>query len=238
MNYRKLIRDSKYSGTKVAELLTISRSTLDRFLDDPSNANRSYVKEALEKLFSTNTNKKSTPNEVEELAPGTSKMDRRGNLNASMKLDKSISGLSLREVVKLFDLDTEKWRCTGYSTKSWDTTMKGPNSEPVTHRNYSASAKFEPINQVVLKPDEVRAIFEEISTMDKKYIEPEYIDNKKENTLVLPILDAHIGKLAWGKETGENYDIKIGIARFRYAVKNLLSRASTEGFNKIIFTVG
>jgi DNA-binding XRE family transcriptional regulator len=240
MNYRKLIRDSNLTQGEVADMIDINRSTLYRFLKDPDNPARHYIKEKIDRLFSVKpTPKKEVEEEqIDELPPGTSKMDSKGNLNASIKLNKSISGLSLPEVVKLFELDETKWKCVGYTTKSWDTTMKGPEDTPITHRNYSASAKFEPINQITIKPEEVREIFEEIKAMPKDHSIPEYVSLKEENVLVLPIFDAHIGKLAWGKETRENYDIKIGISRFRYAVKNLLSRSARTGFSKIIFPVG
>ena len=41
--------------------------------------------------------------------------------------------------------------------------------------------------------------------------------------------------IAWWKETGENYDLKIATKRFLGAVHNIVDRAVSLGVDKIIF---
>lgn len=60
----------------------------------------------------------------------------------------------------------------------------------------------------------------------------------KEYALEINIPDLHIGKLAWGKETGEDYDIKIAVERYKKAVDELLSRVNLDTIGKIILPVG
>jgi hypothetical protein len=43
---------------------------------------------------------------------------------------------------------------------------------------------------------------------------------------VLAVPDLHVGKLAWGEETGENYDTKIALEVWQGAVRALLARAA------------
>lgn len=56
--------------------------------------------------------------------------------------------------------------------------------------------------------------------------------------LVPAIFDLHLGKLAWGEETGEDYDIKIAANRFRSALEDLIQKTSGHTFSKVLFIVG
>lgn len=57
--------------------------------------------------------------------------------------------------------------------------------------------------------------------------------------LEIDIFDPHFGKLAWGKETGEDYDIDIAEERYMTALSSLLQKASaTERIEKILFPIG
>ncbi|MFW6272693.1 MAG: hypothetical protein ACOC2U_02800, partial [bacterium] len=63
-------------------------------------------------------------------------------------------------------------------------------------------------------------------------------DSSKKRLLEINIADLHLGKLAWAGETGENYDIKIAVKRFRKTLQDLVTKATVFGFNRILFTVG
>ena len=54
---------------------------------------------------------------------------------------------------------------------------------------------------------------------------------------VYPIADQHNGLLAWGKETGENYDLKIGAARLRSCMSRLVTQ-SPPSAHAIIVNLG
>jgi len=57
--------------------------------------------------------------------------------------------------------------------------------------------------------------------------------------LEIDIFDPHFGKLAWGKETGEDYDIQIAEERYLNALSSLLQKASSfERIDKILFPIG
>lgn len=54
----------------------------------------------------------------------------------------------------------------------------------------------------------------------------------------ISIFDPHIGKLAWHRETGHNYDLKIAEAEYMHAVETLLAHAEAMQLGKILFVVG
>lgn len=64
-------------------------------------------------------------------------------------------------------------------------------------------------------------------------------DKTSSKNLFVPcIFDLHLGKLAWGEETGEDYDSKIAVKRFRNALEDLINKAKGYEPQKILFPVG
>jgi hypothetical protein len=59
-----------------------------------------------------------------------------------------------------------------------------------------------------------------------------------DNLFVPNIFDLHLGKLAWGEETGEDYDINIAQQRFHTALDDLISKSSGYKIDEILFPVG
>lgn len=152
--------------------------------------------------------------------------------------------LTKKDIMKLFELDDSEWECQRFDIKTWNTTLKDSTGKPNQVTNYGVHAVFKPIKGV-LKKEDLSWIYESAREasikqhgmeLDKYYYNHSEI--AKENTLVLAIFDQHLGKLAWGEETGENYDIKIASKRFLSAAKYLIDKANEVGFSKILFPLG
>lgn len=58
------------------------------------------------------------------------------------------------------------------------------------------------------------------------------------NLFVPNIFDLHLGKLAWGEETGEDYDLGIAKERFEFAIDDLIQKANPYNIGKVMFIVG
>ena len=54
----------------------------------------------------------------------------------------------------------------------------------------------------------------------------------------LPIVDLHLGKLAWQPETGENYDYKIAEERFMFVVHDNIEKTKNIELEKTVFLIG
>lgn len=52
------------------------------------------------------------------------------------------------------------------------------------------------------------------------------------------IPDVHFGKLAWGEESGEDYNLKIAEERYTKAVNNLMSYVDHDKLERIVFPIG
>lgn len=63
-------------------------------------------------------------------------------------------------------------------------------------------------------------------------------DRNTEFAYEVNIPDVHFGKLSWGEEVGEDYDIKIAEKRYEDAIKDLLSLVDLSKVEQIIFPIG
>lgn len=95
---------------------------------------------------------------------------------------------------------------------------------------------------VELTADMKKTILGELSNMGQLQsigITPQRMGTPVKNHLLeLAVFDLHIGKLAWERETGEDYDIDIAIARHKAAVDNLISRINPGIIEKILLPIG
>lgn len=113
---------------------------------------------------------------------------------------------------------------------------------PVQHREWEALGKD---GQVVklhhttyrIKADEMAAL-EEMASAAIKPAPPAEAHDAKGNLLVLSLPDQHVGKLAWGKETGNDYDIEIAVETYLTAVAKLLSSTAHYKPTKVLYIVG
>lgn len=89
------------------------------------------------------------------------------------------------------------------------------------------------------KIDEV--VKEHMQDFNKNYTGPViHVGGKSKRSLLLeiPIVDLHLGKLAYAPETGENYDYKIAQKRFMFVVEDIYNKAKERPIDKILFVVG
>jgi len=62
--------------------------------------------------------------------------------------------------------------------------------------------------------------------------------NWKNQLVEVAFPDLHIGKLAWDKETGEDYDMNIAVSRCKAAVDELMSRLDKTRIERILLPLG
>ena len=154
---------------------------------------------------------------------------------------------TLDQLLAACEVDTDIWKVKDAIINKWDVTMKlreGPFAEWVakTYQNWQVKARLERDVQVVRE----KIVGEIFQQMTQDYEPPIYdvssktqsLTQREKNLLEISIFDLHIGKLAWGGETFENYDVKIARQRFLESIKTLLQHASGFNYERILFPVG
>ena len=125
-------------------------------------------------------------------------------------------------IMQLMGFDPLKWELVSCRTKrnDWDVTMK-VNEQPhrETNHQYKIELSVKPI-QAVLTSEYVKQVFDELEPPKL----PAYKYKPGNLMLELPIIDLHLGKLAWAEETGDDYDLKIAEQLYRDTVLDLLGK--------------
>jgi hypothetical protein len=159
----------------------------------------------------------------------TKELDYRGNKHIR----------TLEDLIQETDIDLELWNIDRHIVNKWDTTFVDENREANISQNFQVKA-FLSIKQDAVETFNAMEVFKQLVAEYKPfpYKKIKYETPREKNLLEINIFDAHIGKLAWSGETGENYDVKIASERFMQAIEGLIRRASGSNFERILFPVG
>jgi hypothetical protein len=154
--------------------------------------------------------------EIEVKADGTRTTKRMIMLSETDKQDPNI-------VMSRMGFDPIQWEMISCKMRRnyWNVITKDSNNE--AHKNtahaYKCEVSVKPIQQVV-SSEHLLELLDGASP--PKLIRYKY---QPGNCLLeLPIMDVHLGKLAWGKETGEDYDLKIAVELYKKTIIDLLEK--------------
>jgi len=161
---------------------------------------------------------------------------------------------SQEDAIEEFGIDTDIWKVVKCKVKTSEGYRKDRKVDwhvtdgRVTSGDVEDSGKMlvVPLFHVELRLErrevpKIENIIADFEKMAGNYKPPEfkYTDiNLRNNILEISITDLHMGKLSWGKESGQDYDTKIAKQRMMFAINDILSRTQGTKFKKIIFPVG
>lgn len=143
-------------------------------------------------------------------------------------------------IMKLMGFSPTKWRLVYCKRRRafWNTTVKNRNWEGVKHTNesYMCEVKVSPIDGG-LTENAIQEVFNNLAAP------PMYIyrvGNKNGLLLEFPVMDLHLGKLAWGEESDTDYDLKIAEKLFVGLIEDIMEQIQEYGIavEKIVFPIG
>lgn len=147
---------------------------------------------------------------------------------------------TLDELLEYLEVDRDVWKVVRTRLNKWDVTSWA-DGYARTVQNFQVRADLVRDIQIVKEKLAGEVFLEmiegyEAPILDWDLKKPD--PNEEKNLFELSIFDLHMGKLAWGGETGENYDTKIARERFLNAIQDLLNTAGRFPFSRILFPVG
>lgn len=173
---------------------------------------------------------------------------------------------TLADLVKACEIDVTEWEIISYEVNKWEVGRKDRqvNWTSVdgqgTGTSYdSGKINVEPLFQVKAKLSrrkvdkdlglQKEAVMAELMAYRPSFDREKFITKirkvngefnaaKKDCALEINVPDLHIGKLAWGEETGDDYDIKIAVQRYKDAINQLIGRTNVSQIEKFILVVG
>jgi len=169
------------------------------------------------------------------------------SLEEDLKANKAEMVYRSKEEIRTLQelIDKTKIDLTKYKIVRWRQNFWGNNNDP----HWQVRIDLEP--RKLDKDPELQKDFllDEIKKYQEDYFKKTFgskgefesfgfTNTKKEYLLEISIPDLHLGKLAWGEETGEDYDIKIATERYRKAVNVLISRAPIDQISQIVLPIG
>ncbi|MCK9437335.1 MAG: hypothetical protein M0Q12_09025 [Synergistaceae bacterium] len=178
-----------------------------------------------------------------------------GNDNQKSLVSVSHSIKTLEDALKAGNVDTGIWEVDRYVINKWevgakyrDQNLKWDKGIMDGHSIRKNEWLTQPLWQVKVwlrrKVDKkVSDGLDELLKEAKKHF-PKYTKIqtpkpvKDKHLLEISIFDLHFGKLAWGKETGTDYDMKIAEKIYHDAVVELCSKTKGFPIEKILFPVG
>ncbi len=137
-------------------------------------------------------------------------------------------------IMTLMGYDPIQWELVSCKSRRnyWDTTTRDGKH---TNHAFMVTLTVKPIKAMV-SSDYIKKVYEELQpvTVSSYKYKPGRL------LLELPLMDLHLGKLAWREETGEDYDLKIAEQLYRETVKDILGKVIRFGLDidKIIFPIG
>lgn len=154
---------------------------------------------------------------------------------------------TLEDAVAYAEVDTHVWRVSKWSCTAWETGMKlrvfndkGRVTGETPHATQQWRVKLD-LERILPKPlqDATDAIFASMKEYSPRYPKlAARVTPAKPHMCVVDLFDVHFGKLAWDKETGENYDLKIAEQLYRNAVEDLLSHAAAFEIDQFVLPIG
>jgi hypothetical protein len=147
---------------------------------------------------------------------------------------------SLDDLLDACRVDRSRWRVARWVANKWEVGTKQEGGKVLRTPLYQIKAWLEPIPGL----EDSKVIRDTIAWVrTQKFNTPpapkaKLLPADDSILLELSIPDAHLGKLAWAEETGENYDSAIAETVFFKAVENLAEKSAIWPVDKVLFVVG
>lgn len=167
-------------------------------------------------------------------------------ITSSRGLDEPV--LTLDELLEIggFPDDLDKFKVTTYKRNVWPTTAKDADGNLVSKNNFQVKVTFGLKKPIEALQTVQRGILEDIKSLAERIV-PERIEHPDRpigSRVVMfepAVVDLHLGNLVWGKEAGEDWDMKIAEIVFKQAVRSLIAEAldsTSLHIEEIVWLVG
>lgn len=151
-------------------------------------------------------------------------------ITSSRGLDEPV--LTLDELLEIggFPDDLQKFKVTSYRRNVWPTTAKNADGDLVSKNNFQVKVTFGLQKPIEALQAVQRGILEDIETLAKLVVperiqRPEAPAGSRRAMFEPAVVDLHLGNLVWGKESGEDWDMKIAERVFKQTVRSLIEEA-------------
>lgn len=175
--------------------------------------------------------------ETKEVLPEKIELTKKGGALIEKIIELTEEEKMNKEVIlsKIVDEPSE-WVLNNIKISNWQQHTK----EQITKNLYAVKIDIDPVNEVSIdKAIEIaqKRFDNEIKPIN--FLPRRDLDGLNENLLMeFPAIELHLGKLAWHKETGENYDHKIAKQRFETAIQKTIELQGQQQTSELVYYIG
>jgi hypothetical protein len=145
---------------------------------------------------------------------------------------------TLKDLFQAAEVDLDKYFLERHLINKWEVGAKDASGNIIVEPLFQVKAWLKTRKDVLALSDLRDHLIREIVDLAPKH---EAIPRDPHNILRLleiGIFDLHLGRLAWGKETGGDWDVPLAIQAFQWAIDDLIKKAEIYNFERILFPIG
>ncbi len=160
-----------------------------------------------------------------------------------------------KDLIRVCEIDTNEWMIDHWICEVYETQRKQKN----VHMTYTKGAADGSVDddgrttvtalylvkawlvrrvEEIRKRDALKVQIDDARRYAPKYPKLKYPQKHKGLLLEVDLPDIHFGKLAWGEESGDDYDVKIAKRIVLSALDSLLSFGGAYDVARIVFPIG
>jgi hypothetical protein len=150
---------------------------------------------------------------------------------------------TIPQLIRLCEIDTTEWEVERFVCNVWEQSAKlrnGGTERVVTTPQWQVKAWLRRKVEIIAARAEIAALKADAKRAWAVRRPPKPLAVEPSPYLLqLDIPDLHVGKLAWGEETGyANYDVSLALRAFERAVDALLTRTAGYRFGRVVLVLG
>lgn len=142
-----------------------------------------------------------------------------------------------KKLLAYLGYNPNEWEFVYVTTSTWNQHTK----EQTTKQLYAVKFKVKPIVNEANIDDAIecakKLFSSEIEPLKLK-IQPKDDKLNKNKLLEIPAIELHLGKMAWGGDTGQDYDKNIATNRFYYILEQVVNIQEQEQCDTALITIG
>lgn len=164
---------------------------------------------------------------------------------ARVRFDADHEVRTVEDALRHAEVDTTVWRVKRFQVTAWQVGMKlrefGGKSvvseRPETRQLWRVHLELE---RILPRPrrEALDAVFDAMSRRAPKYPPLPRARQSRPHLCVVGLVDAHFGKMAWARETGQDYDLRLADRVYRDAVEDHLDRARGYDVEEFLVPIG
>ena len=181
------------------------------------------------------------PTETETVDIQEVNVNKDGSTNIAMDIasEKELTPDKLADedyILRKLGYDPAIWTVVSSSARKgeWDAQCKGGKIKKLY--SYRLNANVKKRTDEISQQSLLDAFIRHVESKKQRNMVSKVISPKGENIAIISIADLHLGKLAWYKECGGNYDYKICRERYFYIIDSAITYLKTiKNLDKVIF---